>query len=143
MRVSELRNLLIDSIDFNRKCLLVKSGKGKKDRITIISQAVLENINKYLLEYKPLRYLFEGNEPGRKMSVRSIQKAVARAARAAKIKKKVSAHTLRHSFATHLLENGVNLRYIQALLGHARLETIQIYTRVAVNKFNEIGDLLD
>ena len=142
LRVSELRNLLIDHIDFNRKCILVKSGKGKKDRITIISKTVLSNIDRYLLEYKPTQYLFENFLRGGKMNVRTLQKIVSDLAKLADIKKRISPHVLRHSFATHLLENGVNLRYIQSLLGHARLETTQIYTKVATDNFANIDDLL-
>lgn len=142
LRVSELINLKINDIDFQRKLVIVKSGKGKKDRITIISQIVLDNINKYLVEYQPLVYLFEGYETGAKINIRSAQKVVVNSAFRAGIKKEVSAHSLRHSFATHLLEQGTNIRYIQSLLGHVRLETTQIYTKVASNKFNEINDLL-
>lgn len=142
LRVSELRDLLIENIDFNRKCILVKSGKGNKDRITIISQTVLDNVHKYLLEHKPLKYLFEGFNPREKLNTRTLQKVVYDLARKAGLKKKVSAHVLRHSFATHLLESGVNLRYIQSLLGHARLETTQIYTKVATDNFANIDDLL-
>ena len=142
LRISELRNLKIDDIDFNRKNIFVKSGKGKKDRITIISETVLDNIDKYLLEYKPIIYLFENGHTNKKMSIRGLQKVVSDLAKCVKIKKGVSAHSLRHSFATHLLENNVNLRYIQSLLGHARLETTQIYTKVATNNFANIKDLL-
>jgi site-specific recombinase XerD len=142
LRVSELRRLKIDDIDFNRKCINVRAGKGNKDRVTIISTTVLDNINKYLLEYKPIVYLFESIKAGQKMSVRTLQKVVEDSAQKAGVNKKVSAHCLRHSFATHLLENGVNLRYIQSMLGHARLETTQIYTKVATNKFLEIEDLI-
>lgn len=142
LRVSELANLKIDDIDFIRKIINVRLGKGNKDRVTIISQVVLDNIEKYLLEYKPLVYLFEGFEAGKKMNVRSFQKIVYSLSQIAGIKRGISAHSLRHSFATHNLENGVNLRYIQSMLGHARLETTQIYTKVAVNKFSEIEDLL-
>ena len=142
LRISELRNLKIDDIDFNRKNIFVKSGKGKKDRITIISETVLDNIDKYLLEYKPIIYLFENGHTNKKMSIRGLQKVVSDLAKCVKIKKGVSAHSLRHSFATHLLENNVNLRYIQSLLGHARLETTQIYTKVATNNFASIKDLL-
>ncbi|MFH1522467.1 MAG: site-specific tyrosine recombinase/integron integrase [Patescibacteria group bacterium] len=142
LRVSELVNLRINDIDFNRKILIIKGGKGKKDRITIISRIVLDNIQKYLREFQPLEYLFENYHAGGKLSTRSVQKVVTDTARIAGINKNVTAHTLRHSFATHLLEQNVNLRYIQSLLGHARLETTQVYTKVAVNKFNEINDLL-
>ncbi|MCK5510681.1 tyrosine-type recombinase/integrase [Candidatus Parcubacteria bacterium] len=142
LRISELKNLEINDIDFNRKCVLVKNGKGKKDRITVISQAVLKNTEKYLLEYKPIKYLFESFGVAKKMNIRSMQKVVTNLAGKAGIKKGVSAHSLRHSFATHLLENNVNLRYVQSLLGHARLETTQIYTKVATNNFANIKDLL-
>jgi integrase/recombinase XerD len=142
LRVSELINLKIADINFFRKIITVRAGKGKKDRITIVSKIVLENINKYLLEFQPLEYLFESFEPGCRASVRTAQKVVEIAAAKAGIKENIGAHTLRHSFATHLLEQGVSIRYIQELLGHARLETTQIYTKVAVNKFDEIGDLL-
>jgi integrase/recombinase XerD len=143
LRVSELINLKIDDINFFRKIITVRAGKGKKDRVTIISQVVLNNVNKYLLEYQPLVYLFESHEAGNKISVRTAQKVVETAAAKAGIRGNIGAHTLRHSFATHLLEQGVGIRYIQELLGHARLETTQIYTKVAVNKFNEINDLLE
>lgn len=143
LRISELINLKVDDINFFRKIITVREGKGKKDRVTIISAAVLENIYKYITEYTPLVFLFESFEAGSKISVRTAQKVVEIAALKAGIKENVGAHTLRHSFATHLLEQGVGIRYIQELLGHARLETTQIYTKVAVNKFNEINDLLD
>lgn len=142
MRISELRNLQINHVDFNRRSVLVRQGKGKKDRITVISDTVLRNIEKYLKEFQPLKYIFESYKPEHKITVRSLQKVVTEIAQKVRIKKKVTAHTLRHSFATHMLENNVNLRYIQAMLGHARLETTQIYTRVAINKFNETGDFL-
>lgn len=143
LRVSELSNLQISDIDLSRKILTVKDGKGRKDRITIITQTVIANISKYLSTYKPAVYLFESFQPGLKINVRSVQMVVARATHKAGIQKRVSAHTLRHSFATHLLEQGVNLRCIQALLGHKRLDTTQIYTRVAAKQFADIADLLD
>lgn len=130
LRVSELIDLEINDIDFDRKLVHVKGGKGNKDRVTIASEQVLDNINKYLEEFKPLRFVFEGAQAGKKLTTRTIQRVVANAARSANINKQVTVHTLRHSFATYLLENGTNLRYIQELLGHARLETTQIYTKV-------------
>ena len=142
MRVSELVNLRIYDIDFDRKTIRVQAGKGNKDRVTIVSGTVLGNIRQYISDYDPAEFLFESFRSAGKLTVRTIQKIVTEATFRAGIKKRVSAHSLRHSFATHLLENGVNLRYIQSLLGHKRLETTQIYTKVAVNKFDEIGDLL-
>lgn len=130
LRVSEVINLQINDIDFYRKIITIKQAKGKKDRITIISDRVLHNISEYIEEFKPLAFLFESYEVGNKISIRSIQKIVMSAAKKAKINKNVSTHTLRHSFATHLLEAGNDIRYIQELLGHARLETTQIYTKV-------------
>lgn len=141
LRVSELINLKVNEIDFERKQVFVRAGKGNKDRITIISEVVLNNILKYLKIFSPSKYMFEGRD-GAKLTTRTIQIVVKNAATLANIKKEVSVHTLRHTFATHLLENNTNLRYIQSLLGHARLETTQIYTKVAVNKFSEIDDLL-
>jgi site-specific recombinase XerD len=116
----------------------IKNAKGNKDRISIVSYVVLNNINKYLDEFQPLRYLFESYEAGNKITTRTVQKIVFESAKKAKILKDVSAHSLRHSFATSLLENGTDIRYIQELLGHARLETTQIYTKVATNKLKEI-----
>ncbi|MEA3449660.1 MAG: site-specific tyrosine recombinase/integron integrase [Patescibacteria group bacterium] len=142
LRVSELRNLQVDDIDFDRKNILIRAGKGKKDRITVVSNVVLANIKEYLQEYQPITYIFESFQLSKKMSVRSLQKAVDNYAKKANISKNISAHTLRHSFATHQLENGVNLRYIQSMLGHARLETTQIYTKVAIDKLSDINDLL-
>lgn len=143
LRISELVNLQINDIDFNRKIIMIKAGKGKKDRITILPKQILENIDKYLCEWRPLIYLFESHEAGKKMSIRSAQKVVVNAMERADINKLASAHTLRHSFATHLLEAGTSIRYIQELLGHARLETTQIYTKVANNKLREIESPLD
>jgi len=142
LRVSEVVNLKINDIDFFRRIITVRLGKGAKDRVTVVSAATLGNIDKYLLEYKPLVYLFE-RETGEKLTARAVQKVVYNAARAAGIGKNPSAHSLRHSFATHLLENGTDIRYIQALLGHARLETTQIYTKVAANNLRAIKSPLD
>lgn len=130
LRVSELVDLEINDIDFSRKLIHVKAGKGNKDRVTVISTQVLNNIEKYLREHQPLCFVFEGNNEGVKMTTRSIQKIISNSAGKAGINKNVTAHTLRHSFATALLENGTDIRYIQELLGHARLETTQIYTKV-------------
>lgn len=143
LRISELVNLQINDIDFNRKMIIIKAGKGRKDRITILSKQILENIDKYLRQWHPLAYLFESHESGKKINIRSAQKVVADAIKKASINKAASAHSLRHSFATHLLETGTDIRYIQELLGHARLETTQIYTKVANNKLREIESPLD
>jgi site-specific recombinase XerD len=130
LRVSELMDLKINDVDFSRRCINVRGGKGNKDRVTIISEQVLENISKYLAQYQPLVYLFESHAAGEKLTTRTIQKVVSEAAKLAGINKSVSAHTLRHSFATTLLENGTDIRYIQELLGHSSIMTTQIYTKV-------------
>jgi len=143
LRVGELVNLRINDIDFNRCLIYIKGGKGNKDRNTIGSVKVFAEIEQYLLEYQPLIFLFEGYEAGQKINVRSAQAVVARAAERADINKEVSAHTLRHSFATHLLEAGTDIRYIQELLGHAKLQTTQIYTHVASNDLESIKSPLD
>lgn len=143
LRISEIVNLQINDIDFNRNVITIKSGKGRKDRITILSKQILENVNKYLQQWHPLVYLFESYEAGKKINIRSAQKVVEDAIKRAGVNKAASAHSLRHSFATHLLENNVNLRYIQSMLGHVRLETTQIYTKVANNKLREISSPLD
>jgi len=142
LRVSELISLKIDDIDYDRKTIFVRSGKGGKDRITVLSGIVIKNVDQYLAEYRPLTYLFESFTPERKLTTRSVQKVVVDLAVRIGIKRSVGPHTLRHSFATHMLENGVNLRYIQSMLGHKRLETTQIYTRVATDRFAGINDLL-
>ena len=138
LRVSEVVDLKINDIDFIRKIITVRHGKGAKDRITIVSEQTLNNIEKYLFEYQPLVFLFESYRAGEKLAVRSVQKVVTEAVESAGVNPNASAHSLRHGFATHLLESGTDIRYIQDLLGHARLETTQIYTKVASNKLQEI-----
>ena len=143
LRISELVNLKINDIDFIRKVITIRQGKGAKDRITIVSGKILGEIEKYLLEYQPLVFLFESHRAGEKLSARSAQKVVTEAARLAGVNPEASAHSLRHSFATHLLENGTDIRYIQELLGHARLATTQIYTKVASNMIRAIKSPLE
>jgi site-specific recombinase XerD len=138
LRVSEVVGLHINDIDFSRRTIHIKGAKGKKDRVSIISNTTLNNIDKYLREYQPLVFLFESHQASCKITTRTVQKIVCDSARKAGILKDISAHSLRHSFATSLLEGGTDIRYIQELLGHARLETTQIYTRVAINKLEGI-----
>ena len=120
----------------------ILQGKGKKDRYTLLSGHVLAELRQYYREYRPTVYLFEGPK-GQPYSGSSVVKIVARAARWAGVKKRVIPHMLRHSFATHLLEEGTDLRYIQALLGHNSTRTTEIYTHVAVNAFKKIKNPLD
>jgi len=109
----------------------IRNGKGGKDRLTILSQKVLEDLRIYFKKYKPKKYLFEG-ENGNQYSTTSVMSIIKGAAKRAKINKLISPHMLRHSFATHLLENGTDLRYIQTLLGHSSSKTTEIYTQVAI-----------
>ena len=142
MRVGELVRIKMLDVDLDRMILRVFQGKGKKDRQTIIPKS-LENILRGQQRVKQLNdYLFTNGQGGR-LTETTIQKIVALAAKEAGIAKNVSPHTLRHSFATHLLENGTDIRYIQELLGHAKLETTQIYTHVANNSICKIISPLD
>lgn len=141
LRRSELINLKITDIDSKRMVIRVNGGKGNKDRFTLLSQKVLEDLRSYFKKWKPKEYLFEG-QTGSQYSSTSINKILHRACDKAKIKR-ISAHILRHSFATHLLENGTSLRYIQTLLGHNSSKTTEIYTHVAVSTFNKIINPLD
>ena len=141
LRRSELLNLKIEDIDSNRMFIHIKNGKGNRDRQTILSKTVLKHLRIYYKEYKPLVFLFEGKN-GTKYSGESVLKIVKNAALKAGIRTRVSPHVLRHSFATHLLELGTDLRQIQVLLGHGSTKTTERYTHVAANSFNCIKDLL-
>lgn len=142
LRVSELLELKISDIDSDRKLIFVRSGKGKKDRTTILGVKTLEILREYYKRYRPNEYLFEGPN-GNKYSATSVRKVLKRSLVKAKINKKASVHTLRHSFATHLLEQGTNLRYIQVLLGHSSPKTTEIYTRVSTTGIEEIINPID
>ncbi len=142
LRRNELLNLKLEDIDSKRMLINIKQGKGNKDRNTVLNQSVLEDLRKYFRAYSPKVYLFEGKISGQKYSPSSVLQIIVRAAERAGIKERVTPHMLRHSFATHLLENGTDLRYIQLLLGHNSTKTTEIYTHVASNTFAEIKDLL-
>lgn len=142
LRISEVLNLKIENIDSKRMQINVKAGKGKKDRFTLLSKNMLAYLREYYLLYKPLTYLFEGATGGQ-YSSRSFQQFFKEALVRAKIKKNASVHTLRHSFATHLLENGTDLRYIQSLLGHDSPKTTQIYTHITTKGIDNILNPLD
>ena len=142
LRISELIHLKIGDIDSKRMLIHVKSAKGQKDRMTLLSEKVLIYLREYFLQYKPKEYLFEGQEQGQ-YSTRSVQNIFQKACVKAHIKKKVSLHTLRHSFATHLLENGTDLRYIQVLLGHSSSKTTEIYTHITRKGMENIKSPLD
>lgn len=129
LRISEVVNLKIQDIDSKAMTIKIVNAKGKNDRVVMLSEKLLELLREYFKEYRPKIYLFEGKF-GEKYSVRSIQQIFNDAVKKLKIKKKVTVHTLRHSFASHLLENGTDIRFIQELLGHKHLSTTQIYTHI-------------
>ena len=142
LRISELTNLKIKDIDSERKQIRIEQSKGKKDRYSLLSIKTLDLLRTYFKKYKPKEWLFEGQEGGQ-YSTRSIQTFFQEICKKAGIKKKVSVHTLRHSFATHLLENGTDLRYIQALLGHESSKTTEVYTHITTKGFDQIKNPLD
>lgn len=142
LRLSELLNLRPGDIDSDRMLINIRGGKGRKDRVTLLSLKLLEELRKYFRQYRPRSYLFEGQMGGR-YAARSIQNVLHRSCQKAGLSKRVSMHTLRHSFATHLLEAGVNLRYIQSLLGHASPKTTEIYTHVTTKGMGVLRSPLD
>jgi site-specific recombinase XerD len=142
LRISEVLNLKLEDIDSKRMLIHIKGGKGKKDRVTLLSQKLLEILREYYLLYKPADYLFAGQMGGR-YAERSAQNVLKQACMKAGIKRHVTLHTLRHSFATHLLENGTDLRYIQSLLGHESPKTTQIYTHITTKGIDQIKNPLD
>ena len=143
LRVSEVVRLRKQDIDSNRMTIHIKDAKGKKDRITILSRASLEILREYYKEYKPNGWLFPGEEEENHLSERSVQMVFERALKKSGIDKKVTLHCLRHSFATHLLENGTDIRLIQELLGHSSIKTTTIYTHVATKNIMNIESPLD
>jgi integrase/recombinase XerD len=142
LRLGELVNLRIKDIDSERMKVYVQQSKGRKDRYTSLSKKVLPVLREYFKEYKPKEWLFEGAKGG-KYSGSSVQTLVKKAYAKAGIKKKVSTHSLRHSFGTHLLENGTDLRYIQNLMGHDSSKTTEIYTHITTRGFDQIQNPLD
>jgi integrase/recombinase XerD len=142
LRVSEIAALRVQDVDSARGLILVHSGKGRKDRYTILANRTKRLLETYLELYKPRLWLFEGKD-ARHLSSRSIQEVFYRAKETAGISKDVSIHSLRHSFATHLLEEGTDIRYIQELLGHANAKTTQIYTHIAKKDFLRIRSPYD
>lgn len=144
LRVSEVVRIRVDDLDLNEKMGLVKSGKGKKDRNIIISESLIEHLGRYLRKRKQKsEYVFPGQIHGEPLSIRMAQRIVSNSAKKAGIKKRVFCHALRSSFATHLLESGVDIRYIQSLLGHSNLSTTEIYTKVSTEQLKKIKSPLD
>jgi integrase/recombinase XerD len=131
LRVSEVATLRVDDIDSGRMVLRIRQGKGRKDRYVMLSPRLLAVLREYWKAARPSDWLFPGDVPGRPLTEASVHRVCVRAARDAGLDKHVTVHTLRHSFATHLLEAGTDIRTIQVLLGHRNLKTTAIYTHVS------------
>ncbi len=142
LRLSELINLKMTDIDSNRMVVYIKQAKGKKDRQVMLSEKLLILLREYFKEYKPKQYLFEGTD-NKQYSPRSVQQILKNAILKSGGKINGSVHTLRHSYATHLLEAGTDIRFIQELLGHNSIRTTQIYTHIANSKITKIKSPLD
>jgi site-specific recombinase XerD len=143
LRVSEAARLMPEDLDRQRMLIHIHGSKGRKDRYTKLSEKALKVLDEYMARYRPGKWIFEGAKAGRHLSRRTIEKIFDQACEKAEIQKDVSVHDLRHSFATHLLEGGVDLRYIQELLGHASSKTTEIYTHVSTKNLSKIISPLD
>jgi integrase/recombinase XerD len=143
LRRSELLHLRLIDIDSNRNIVFIHQSKGKKDRIAPLSPKILELLRSYYKIYKPIHYLFEGQNKGSEYSEQSLQSVLKQALQKTNIKKPVTLHWLRHSYATHLLESGTDLRYIQELLGHNSSRTTEIYTHVSTKSLQQIKSPFD
>ena len=141
-RISELLNLELKHIDIDRRQLIIKNSKGRRDRNIILAESFIPLLINYTNTYRPIIYFVEG-KPSKKYSAESIRSFLRKSCKIANITKHVTPHTLRHSYATHLLENGIDLRYIQELLGHAKPETTMIYTHVSKKDLLKIESPLD
>ena len=142
LRVSEVINVKIKDIDSKNKQVFIERAKGKKDRYANLPESILEQLRTYYKTYKPKKYLFEG-QAGDQYSTRSVQQVFKASLRKAKINKDIGIHGLRHSFATHLLENGTDIRFIQELLGHNDINTTLRYTHVSTKSLKNVKSPLD
>ena len=143
LRINEAVHLKVTDIDSSRMVIRVRHGKGKKDRYTLLAQRTLEELRHYWKQSQPVDWLFPGKDRSVPLSVSSVQKAFKEALIRTGIKKAVSVHTLRHSFATHLLENGTDLYHIQRLLGHASPKTTTVYLHLSRRDLGQIANPLD
>jgi len=143
LRVSEVVALKVSDIDSKRMVIRIEQGKGRKDRYVMLSPHLLELLRAWYRVARPQGWLFPGRNPIQPMTTRQLNRACHAAAHMAEIGKPVSMHTLRHSFATHLLEQNIDIRVIQVLLGHAKLDTTALYTRVATKTIQQVMSPLD
>lgn len=143
LRCGELLRLKPEHIDSKRHVLLIMQSKGRKDRIAPLSESIIKILREYFMVFKPAVYLFEGQHKGTSYDERSLQQVLKQAISKVGINKPVSLHWLRHSYATHLLENGTDLRYIQEILGHSSSRTTEIYTHVSTKSIQNIVSPFD
>ncbi len=143
LRVSEVAMMQVKDIDSERMVVVVHQGKGRKDRITLLSEKMLDQLRIYYKTYRPKVWLFENPLKDGPISGRTLQQVFRNSAKKAEIRSDATFHSLRHSFATHLLENGTDLRFIQELLGHSSSKTTEIYTHVSRASLNRITNPLD
>ena len=143
LRRGELLNLTLNDIDSKRGLIVIRKAKGRKDRITPLSNKILELLREYYIAYKPNVWLFEGQDKKSQYDERSLANVLKQALEKSGISKPVSLHWLRHSYATHLLENGTDLRYIQEILGHSSSRTTEIYTHVSNHNIQKITSPFD
>jgi site-specific recombinase XerD len=143
LRISEVVALKVSDIDSKRMVIRVEQGKGRKDRYVMLSPHLLDLLRAWWKAARPQGWLFPGRDRVNSLTTRQLNRACHAAAQMAEIDKNVSLHTLRHSFATHLLEQNIDIRVIQVLLGHAKLDTTALYTRVATRTIREIMSPLD
>ena len=143
LRAAEVVSLKVSDIDSKRMIIRVEQGKGGKDRNVMLSPSLLDLLRAWWKAARPRGWLFPGRDPAQSMTTRQLNRACHAAAQMAEINKRVSLHTLRHSFATHLLEQNTDVRVIQVLLGHAKLDTTALYTRVAIKTISEVMSPLE
>ena len=143
LRAAEVVALKVSDIDSKRMLIRVEQGKGRKDRNVMLSPHLLEVLRAWWKAARPQGWLFPGRDPVKPMTTRQLNRACHAAAQLAEINKRVSLHTLRHSFATHLLEQNTDIRVIQVLLGHAKLENTALYTRVATKTISQVVSPLE
>ena len=143
LRLNELVHLQVKDIDSTKMQIRVRQGKGAKDRNVLLSPALLDVLRRYYRSYRPVTWLFYGRTPEQPIDDRTVQRMVRRLSDKAGLRPAISAHTLRHSFATHLLEHGTQLPYIQELLGHRHLQTTMLYTRISPRALNQVISPLD
>jgi integrase/recombinase XerD len=143
LRANEVISLTVSDIDSKRMVIRVEQGKGRKDRYVMLSPHLLALLRAWWKAARPQGWLFPGRDPAQPMTTRQLNRACHAAAQMAAINKRVSLHTLRHSFATHLLEQNIDVRVIQVLLGHAKLDTTALYTRVATKTISEVMSPLE